>query len=180
MFQSEGQHEVKITEACLSASPYDKSERDHAVALHLQDLHDAGQSDWWYGVLSSEYGTGNNAQRKRWELTVETLEKIGWKHGKRVSDETLQSLVGVETEVGVKSREYNGKTYYDAKYLGPASFGPKRVKSKDIEADLRKVFGSDAVGDTPAAPAPAPKAKAAPKAAPAAAPVDENPFGMPL
>jgi hypothetical protein len=179
MFQSEGQHEVKITEACLCVSPYDKSERDHAVALHLQDLHDAGQSDWWYGVLSNEYGTGNNSGRKRWELTVETLEKIGWTQGQRLNDETLQSLVGVETEVGVKSREYNGKTYYDAKYLGPASFGPKRVKSKDVEAQLREMFGSAALEGGAAAPAAAPaKAKSAPKPAPAPAPVvDENPFG---
>jgi hypothetical protein len=180
MFQSEGQHEVKITEACLSVSPYDKSERDHAVALHLQDLHDAGQSDWWYGVLNNDYGLGNEKERRRWELTVENLEKIGWKHGNRINDENLQSLVGVITEVKVKSREYNGKTYYDAKYLGPASFGPKRVKSKDVEAELREMFGSAAVAEpAPAAAPAAPKSKAAPKAAaPAPAPVvDENPFG---
>jgi hypothetical protein len=179
MFQSAGQHKVKITEACICTSPYDKSERDLAVGLHGESLIDPGQSDWWYGVLNEEYGVGNSADKKRWELTVENLQKIGWKHGKALNDGNLQSLVGVETEFGVKGREHNGKEYFDVKYIGPASFGPKRVDSKAVDARLKALFGGEAVS------ASAPVQKASPKAQKAApAPIEnaevteENIFGF--
>lgn len=173
MFQSEGQHKVKIVEATLCISPYDKSEQELAVGLLGQSIDDPAQQDWWYGILSEEYGIGNYADKKRWETTIDDLKKhLDWAHGKNINDETLKDMLGKQTEFGVKAREYNGKTYYDVKYLGIPSWGPKRVSTTDVEDKLKKLFGSTATSAS---------ASAKPKPAPAkledAEVVNENPFG---
>ena len=177
MFQSEGQHKVKITEACLCISPYDKSEQDLAVGIHGQSLSDPAQSDWWYGPLTEEYGIGNYADRKQWEITLQNLkQKLDWEHGQDMNDETLSDLVGKETEFGVKAREYNGKTYFDVKYLGAPAWGPKRVDKDAVEDRLKSIFGGSATASKKDAPKKAPVKAKEPDVEEAEV-VEENPFG---
>ena len=140
-FKAEGSFKVTITEATLAESKFDKNNPevvDVALLLKTED----GQQDWWTGELSKKYGVGTMAGKMQWEITLESLKKIGWKHDTDISEETLKSLVGVETEVYVKGREYEGKTYYDPKYIGPSSFGPKALKGPDSKARLASIFGS--------------------------------------
>lgn len=142
MFGSEGQHKVEIIKAILAEPRFNTDDPEALdVALEVQTL-DGTHSDWWYGELSNAYGKGNAADRKQWQLTVASLERIGWKHGTDFSDENLAELVGVITEVGVKATEKNGKTYYNVLYLGPSSFGPKSISQADRKAKLSALFGS--------------------------------------
>jgi hypothetical protein len=143
MFKAAGNPNVIIREAVIAESPYDKTGVDLAVAIRVEDKDDSTQSDWWYGVLSSDYGIGNNAGIPRWKSTLEELERIGWKHGKDITEESLKSMIGVETTAWVAAREYSGKTYYDVKTLGGNSFGPKKVAKADTASKLKAIFGAD-------------------------------------
>ena len=171
MFKSEGQHRIVITEAGLCTSPYDKTEQDLAVFIKGRGIDAPEQEDYWYGVLNEEYGIGNSAGKKRWELTKENLERIGWKHGTKFTKENLQTLVGIETEFGVKEgKEYKGEKQYNVAYLGAPAWGPKKVKESDAEAKLRALFGG---GDSEEVDAEVVEPEKPSKKAP---PADENPF----
>lgn len=172
MFTQEGNPLVKITDACICISPY--NENDLAVALKVADVSDPNQSDFWYGVLNDEFGIGNYAGRMRKDITIEDLEKIGWKHGKNLSNDTLKDLIGTETVAWVKAREYEKdgetKTAYSVKTLGGKSFEPKKVDAADVDAKLRALWGAGA-----GTPAKESNNQEQPASTPDAG--DDNPFG---
>lgn len=162
-FKQAGNPDVEIIGAMLSQSPY--NENDYAVAIHVRDVNDPEQSDYWYGVLNDEVGNKPDPSKTRWELTLSDLEKLGWKHGGAITNENLKSLIGVKTVAWVKEREYNGKMYYDVKMLNSNSYGPKAVNEADALAKIRALMGNKA----PAATA---------TAAPAPTEDEESPFGL--
>jgi len=176
MFRTAGNPLVKILEAFIAHPPWDKSESVLAVAVKVQDAADESQSDFYYAELSEEYGTGNHAGKKQWEITLETLKKVGWEHGKNIGNETLKSLVGTETVAWIKAREYdmNGETKvaYEPRGLGGKSFGPKKMSDADAKAKLRAMFGAEAPSEEAAEKVE--EKQAAPEAA---ADSSDNPFG---
>jgi hypothetical protein len=164
-FKSEGNFPVVITEALL-AEPKFAQPPAFDIAIHVQT--EDGQSDWWRGEISQNYGKGNVADKTQAELTLGTLEKLGWQHGYDFSK--IGTLVGVQTEAGVKaSQGKNGGTFYNVRYLG-AGGGDK---PQAIDPSSFNQRWAALTGSAPAAPAPAPAPKA-PPAAPAA-----NPFAKP-
>jgi hypothetical protein len=175
MFKSAGQHKVTILEAYIAEPKFSKDPTAVDVAIKVRGAE--GEEDSWTGEISNEYGVGNAAGKKQWELTVSSLERIGWSHGINISDETLTELVGHEIDVGaVQAFEKDGKTpkltkkgepIFNIRYLGakPESFGPKKMEAADAKARLAALFGASA-----------PSTGAAPVAAAAPSAAKTNPF----
>lgn len=173
MFKSAGQHKVTIIEAFIADPRFNKDDPE-AVDVALKVRGENGEEDTWSGEISKKFGVGNAAGKMQWELTVSSLERIGWKHGIDINDDTLAELVGMETEVGViqamKGKDpvltKNGEPCFNVRYLGPApaNFGPTRMDKADAKARLAAIFADvKKGGDAPAAPA-------APASKPAATP----------
>lgn len=160
-FDSEGTFPVRIKSAYLAESNF--SEGEIEVAVEVETL-DGRNTDHWHGELSQRYGVGNAADKMQWELTLATLEKIGWKHGTNFADDTLATLVGLETTATTKASSSGEKTYYNVRYLGDSGYAPKKVAEADAKAKLAALFGAGAT-----APPPPPAANAAP--------ANANPFG---
>jgi len=169
-FEKEGTFDVEIIEAYIAEPKFNKESGAIDVAITCRGEN--GEEDTWTGEISDKYGVGNAAGKMQWELTVSSLEKIGWKHGTNINDETLAELVGQTIPVSVVGEvsKKNGKTYYNIKYLGESSFRPKRMNPADQKARLAALFGS---GPATGAPAPAQQARLA---APAQAKASVNPF----
>lgn len=151
MFHEEGVFDVKVIEAELTEARFGKNDPDCVdVALHVETT-DGRYSGWWYGELSSRYGVGNNSDKMQWEITLGALvQNLAWEHNKAFTLAHLQSLVGRECQVRVAGREWDGKMYYDVKYLG-AGGAHKRVQEDEAQARLARLFGGG--GGATAAPA---------------------------
>jgi len=163
-FKSEGTFPVVITEAILAEPKFAESPA-FDVAIHVQT--EDGQADWWRGEVSQNYGKGNVADKTQAELTMGTLEKLGWQHGYDFSK--IGALVGVQTEATVKAAQgKSGGTFYNVKYLG--SGGGDKPQAIDPSS-----FGQRWAALTGGAPA----APAAPKTTPAPAASAGNPFAKP-
>lgn len=193
MFKSEGNFNVVITRAILAEPKFCKDPGAFDVCIEVQDEH--GNSDWWRGEWSGQYGKGNFANRQQWQLTLESLKKIGLPNDDLFSNlqsdadgvASIPCLVGAQTTATVKMTEKDGKIYYNVHYLGDGGSAPKGLNLDSLLA----AYGMTApaapqVQPQPAAPQPAappvqqPAAAsgaipAFPGSAPAAAP--NGPFG---
>jgi hypothetical protein len=151
-FDSAGQHKVKIIGACVTDARFAQNDPNALdVAIHVQSL-DGRHEGYWTGELSQRYGVGNASDKMQWEMTLRQLENIGWKHGTNIDDSTLASLVGMETEVGVKASEKNGSVRYFVTYLGPSTYTPKRLDPADVKARRAAIFGANPGQPRQAAP----------------------------
>ena len=131
MFKAEGTYDVTVTRAILGEAKFCQDAGAFDVCIEVQDAN--GVSDWWRGEWSNRPGVGNAANRLRWELTMETLKKIGFPSDNLF--EQLQAdaegvanipcLVGVQTTATVKMTEKEGKIYYNVHYLGDGGNAPK-------------------------------------------------------
>lgn len=197
MFKSEGIFNVVITRAILAEPKFCKDPGAFDVCIEVQDEH--GNSDWWRGEWSGQYGKGNFANRQQWQLTLESLKKVGLPNDDLFSNlqsdadgvASIPCLVGSQTTATVKMTEKDGKIYYNVHYLGDGGSAPKGLNLNSLLA----AYGMTApaaqqvqpqVQPQPAAPQPAaqpvqqPAAAsgtipAFPGSAPAAAP--NGPFG---
>mgnify|MGYP000843538846 FL=1 len=129
MFKQAGDFEGKILEAIVAASKFKPDDPEaFDICLHIQGPEYGGmpQSDWWYGEISNEYGRGNYATKTQREITLANLERIGWEHGLDLSK--LDTLVGKTIPFSVVARAgKEKKVYFDVKYIGGSTFGPKRL-----------------------------------------------------
>lgn len=165
MFKSEGTFHVTITKALLGEAKFCNDPGAFDVCIEVQDAN--GISDWWRGEYSNRPGVGNAANRPRWEITMETLKKLGLPSDNLFDHlqpdasgiATIPCLVGIQTDATVKATERDGKTYFNVQYLGEGGNTPKGV-------NLASLFAAYGIAANPAAqPAPA-----APAAVPAAVP----------
>ena len=122
MFTKAGDFKVRITETCLAEPKFETAgPNGFDVCLHIQDAGDTTQGDWWRGEVSPNYGKGNFADRTQAQITLGTLEKLGFKGGNDLS--RLAELVGVETMAHVEASA-DGK-YHNVKWIGTGGSAPK-------------------------------------------------------
>jgi hypothetical protein len=167
MFRSEGEFPVTIVEAKL-ADPKFAAEPAFDVVVHVRT--EDGQSDWWRGEVSTNYGKGNFANQNQGEITLKSLEKLGYKFGCDFSQ--IHTLVGTQTTATVKGSvsKKDGKTYYNVSYLGEGGNAPTSfIDAGEASRRVAAMFG----GGVPQQQAPAMQAPVAP---PVQAPAAANPF----
>ena len=139
-----------------------------------------GDTGTWKGEISNRSGFGNRVDAYRSDLTLESLQSIGF--GVTTISELenqfypnadgtigIPNMIGLKAVVTVEKREWKGKDYYDIKYLNSAN-SVKKLTMDDLLARRAAVAPAPAPV-APAAPAPVAAAPVAPAPAPAAAPV---------
>ena len=182
MFKIDGDLEVTIadayvTEAKFPAKAGEINNRNEYVQVFYDVvvlLKDAeGNTDTWHGEISNRTGTGTYAHMYRLDLTLKTLQDIGFNvrslqelEQQFVANEkreiVIPNMVGIGCRATVeKSEKLNkyGQPYFNVRYLNALSSGPKRLSFDTLMS---------AVSAAPTAPAPAPVAYVAP--VPATAP----------
>lgn len=165
MFKSEGNFNVVITRAILAEPKFCKDPGAFDVCIEVQDEH--GNSDWWRGEWSGQYGKGNFANRQQWQLTLESLKKIGLPNDDLFSNlqsdadgvASIPCLVGAQTTATVKMTEKDGKTYYNVHYLGDGGNAPKGLNLDSLLA----AYGVTAPAAPQVQPQPAAQQPAAPQ-----------------
>jgi hypothetical protein len=162
MFTKAGDFKVKITETCLAEPKFETAgPNGFDVCLHVQAVDDPGQGDWWRGEVSPNYGKGNFSDRTQAQITLGTLEKVGFKGGSDLS--RLDELVGVETVAHVEASA-DGK-YHNIKWIGAGGNAPKSIDMATAAARFKALMGAPGGAGAAAAPAPAAAVKPTPKAA---------------
>lgn len=183
MFSRAGDIKVQIMEV-VADEP--KFAQPPAFDICIKVESESGESDWWRGEMSGNYGKGTFSTQTQAKITTEKLRKLGWTGNdySRIGEE----LVGKETYAHTEPSK-DGK-YFNVKYLGAGGNTPEGIDAATIAARTKALMGMMAGGAAPAAAngAPAPARPAAPVAPPAASPFDEavpgdaadenfNPFG---
>lgn len=202
MFKSAGNFDCTVIDAFMSDPKFDAKEnevnnRGEAVAVYgdvvlvLQD--DAGNSDMWHGELSTRTGQGTRAHMYRYELTLETLQQIGF-NVRTYSDLMAQcvwnpagtecnlpNLKGLKctavVEQSDKVSQKTGLPYFNIKYitaLGAANGGAKKLSYAEL---MRRMGTMNPNAAAPAAPPVSPAPAATP--APAPAPAPSAAYGQP-
>lgn len=165
MFKSEGNFNVVITRAILAEPKFCKDPGAFDVCIEVQDEH--GNSDWWRGEWSGQYGKGNFANRQQWQLTLESLKKIGLPNDDLFSNlqsdadgvASIPCLVGAQTTATVKMTEKEGRIYYNVHYLGDGGNAPKGLNLDSLLA----AYGVTAPAAPQVQPQPAAQQPAAPQ-----------------
>ena len=164
MFTKAGDIKVKIIDAILADCKYesDKNVGGFDVALKVQA--EDGENGWWQSAVSvnTPDGAWNRDRETNDKLTQKSLAKIGFEGGADYS--RIEELVGNETVATVKEREYDGKKYYDVKYLGSGGSAPQAIDKNEAILRYRKMMagaasGATATDTTTAKPAATAKAK---------------------
>jgi hypothetical protein len=140
MFTKAGDIKVKIVEAILADCKFDNDKNvggfDVAVKVQAED----GENGWWQSAVSVNIpdGAWNKDRETNVKLTQKALAKIGFEGGADYS--RIAELVGKDTVATVKEREYDGKKYFDVKYLGDGGFGPKAIDTNEAILRYKKMM----------------------------------------
>jgi len=187
-FKIEGTIEVSVVEAYVQEcrfqpQPNEVNNRNeyvqcyYDVVLLVQDAQ--GNNDAWHGEISNRTGVGNYADKYRYDMTLATLQDIGFnvttiqeleQQFQPAADRTIciPNLIGLKCKVVTENRTFTKRDGTEGqairiKYLNGlnSDAGGKRFNFDEFMAARRGVAPA-----APAAPAPTP-APAAPAAAPA-------------
>jgi hypothetical protein len=144
MFKSENTFSVEITDVKTAEAKFNKSPNAFDVCIYVQTSD--GQSGWWRGEVSGDYGVGAYSSKTRAEITFETLTKLGLP-ANDISQ--LEVLMGVKTTATTKASvsKANGKTYYNIAYLG----GGERINEIGLDkaqALMKDMFSSASAAST--------------------------------
>jgi len=153
MFNAEGSFDVVIEKAIASEPRFAKGPKDFDVCIKVKTEDD--RSGWWRGEISNNFGKGNFADRTQAQITLENLRKLGLPNNDLTK---LDTLVGKKCVAVVEGREYEGKMYYDVKYLNGDN-SPTELSAEELQKRLA-AFGatsSEPVSAETAAKAKAPK-----------------------
>lgn len=138
MFNESGTFTVTVRDAYLTEAKFNKDD-PYAFDVFLDLVTvDGSQSGGWQGECSERYGVGNAADKTQTEMTLATLEKVGWQQGQEITTETISDMIGLEFDVEVVGRKHSGRDYYDVKYLGSSK--PKRLSREDADARAARLF----------------------------------------
>jgi pyruvate/2-oxoglutarate dehydrogenase complex dihydrolipoamide acyltransferase (E2) component len=206
MFRKEGTVDVSIVEAKMTQPKFPKNdERDTVnnrgepivvmgdIQVKVQDGE--GNTDYWHGELSNRSGVGNSADQTRTELTLKTLQEIGfgvstWDElwAQIIDDGSIPNLAGLQATATVEkvTSKKSGKEFFNIKYLNALGGGlAKPISKAELMAAVQGGGFKSAENPAPAAPAasapaapPASPAKPAAPSAPAAPPAPPKP-GVP-
>ena len=206
MFKIDGDLEVTIadayvTEAKFPAKAGEINNRNEYVQVFYDVvvlLKDAeGNTDTWHGEISNRTGTGTYAHMYRLDLTLKTLQDIGFNvrslqelEQQFVANEkreiVIPNMVGIGCRATVeKSEKLNkyGQPYFNVRYLNALSSGPKRLSFDTLMSAVSAVPTAPAapayIAPAPAAPVPAPVPATAPAAPAYAAPAPVPAAPMP-
>lgn len=182
MFKAEGIFEVTVTEAVIKECRFQPKENEvnnrneyvqcwYDVALLVQD--DKGNNDYWYGEMSNRTGKGNSADKYRWELTLKTLQGIGFgvktmqeleMQFQPAADRTIwiPNLVGIRCKIETENRAYKKQDGTEGhairiKYLNglDSAGGGKTLNFDQFMAARRGTMQQPAAAPMPAPSAPA-------------------------
>ena len=161
---------IKLGKVEFSEPKFAKGPSDFDICIECTHVDDANQVDWWRGEMSQNYGKGNFSTMTQTEITMQTLRKIGFE-GDDLTMLEEQFTCCEPVPAMIKSREYEGKTYYQIQYLGGGGNAPEadKVLSKDA---MKKRMAALVGGAAEAAP----EAAAAATPAADALPDEPNPF----
>ncbi len=176
MFTKVGDIKVKIVETCLAECKFEQaaSAGGFDVCLRVQDAD--GESDWWRGEFSPNYGKGKMADRTQAQITMQALEGIGFAGGQDFS--RLDELVGKETVAHVEASAPNaeGKVYHNVKWLGSGSSAPKAIDKAEAARRMKAIMAQAGSATATAAATAGHPAAATTQPAATAAPKVKNPF----
>lgn len=168
MIRKEGYVDCTITDAYICdckfpAEPNEVNRRGEPVVTYYDLVivvteDSTGDTGIWKGEISNRSGFGNKADFYRSDLTLETLQKIGFYVSTIVQLEEqfvdnadgsagVPNLQGIKVSASVEKREWQGKEYYDVKYLNAPGSGAKKLSMSEIRAKR-------AASAAPAVPAP--------------------------
>jgi len=154
MFYSEGNFTGKVMQVVLAESrfsPNDPDAFDICIQVEGPECDGRKQNGWWRGEVSGKYGRGNFSNKTQYEITMDALRQVGFE-GDDLS-KLEDQLKGKEINYKVESREWDGKTYYDVKYIGGGDYAPKAISSESVAEKLQRLKAKTASD----APSPAPK-----------------------
>lgn len=140
MFTKAGDFKVKIIEAILADCKYDADKNVGGFDVALKVQAEDGENGWWQSAVSINIpdGSWNKDRDTNDKLTQKTLAKVGFEGGADYS--RIEELVGKETVATIKERDYDGKKYYDVKYLGDGGFGPKAIDKNEAILRYKKMM----------------------------------------
>lgn len=130
MLTKTGKHQLKIISVGFAEPRFETVPNAFDVVIEVESVEDPSITDHWRGEWSTKYGIGTVADKMQWELTLATLEKIGFQ-GQDLSTLSAQ-IVGKITTGTVVSRKNNDQTYYELKYLGGGGGGPKLIDPAEM------------------------------------------------
>jgi len=180
-FKAEGTFDVTITDAFISEAkfqPKDGELNNQGVPVEtyydvcIQVQSEQGDSDLWRGEMSNRNGVGNSAHLYRADLTLKTLQEIGFNVQSMTELEaqfvpandrsiSIPNLIGIKCTVTVERREYEDrqtgakKSILFIKYLNALGSGghAKRLSFDDFMARRRGQTQPQTPAAPPAAPA---------------------------
>lgn len=146
MFKQEGNFDAVIKEIVFADSRFAKDDENaFDICIKVEaDIGGSVQSDWWRGEMSKKYGKGNFAGKTQAEITIENLRGIGFEGDDLTKLDNY--LLNKKVNISVVGREYEGKTYYDVKYLN-GNYAPKAIDKGSLAA---RMAGLGLGGNTPA------------------------------
>lgn len=130
------------------------------VVLQLQDA--SGNTDYWYGEISSRSGMGNNTHLYRLDLTLKTLQDIDFNVRTLTELEqqfvagadrsvTIPNLIGKTCNaVVVKTVRQDGREFCNVRYLN----GGPSIKKMSFDDFMARKNMSTTTPNTTAAPVP--------------------------
>lgn len=155
MFYSAGNFEGKILDVLFAESRFSPNDPDaFDVCIHVEGPQCDGkpQDDWWRGEVSAKLGRGNLSNKTQLEITMDALRSIGFEGDDLTR---VDQLKGKVIPYKVEAREYEGKTYYDVKYVGGGNFAPKALAVNSVADKLARIRGASPQAPQPSQSAPA-------------------------
>lgn len=140
MFTKTGDIKAKIVEAILADCKFDNDRNVGGFDVALKVQAEDGENGWWQSAVSINIpdGSWNKDRETNDKLTQRALAKVGFEGGADYS--RIEELIGKDTVATVKEREYEGKKYYDVKYLGDGGFGPKAIDKNEAILRYKKMM----------------------------------------
>lgn len=177
-FKVEGTIDVTVKEAYVQECRFPAKENEvnergemvqcyYEVALLVQD--EAGNNDVWHGEISSRTGKGNAAALYRWEMTLKTLQDIGFNVQTVTQLEEqfqpteqrsiyIPNLIGMKCKVVTENKEFTKRdgskaTAIQIKYLNGINGGAGE-KRLNFDEFMSRRSAAPAPAPAPAAPQP--------------------------
>ena len=170
-FRAAGPVTVIMGDVKFAEPKFAKGENDFDICIHIVNVEDEAQSDWWRGEVSQNYGTGNFKSMTQAEITMKTLRNVGFEGDDLTQLKT--QLAGKKIPAMIKESAKDGKTYYNVHYIGGSGEQPVAIDAEVMKKRIAALFGG-AAPEPKAAPA---AATPPPATTPPPAAAKSGPFG---
>ena len=145
MFSRAGDIKVKIMDV-VADEPKFAQPPAFDICVKVEDEN--GESDWWRGEMSTNYGKGNFSTQTQAEITTKKLRQLGWTGNDY--NAIAGELVGKSTLAHVEASA-DGK-YFNVKYLGAGGAAPVGIDANTVAARMASMMtGASAPAAVPTA-----------------------------